>query len=151
MAGKRTNQGLSSLQPLFTVAVLTIDRDLFRVQHSRLVQPGLNVRQFPPALALRSRLTERDNHMKKIERMRQGRGLLPFCMAAPMFLLTSTAVRAQQTTGVPCSTSTTTTIDGKYIPAPPQSFGGVINLSAVDSKPCWPAKLVPPKGARMSC
>jgi Sulfatase len=84
--------------------------------------------------------------MKKIEGMRKGRGLLPFCMAAPILLLAA-AANAQQTTGVPCSTSATRTIDGKYVPAPPESFGGVVNLSAVDSKPCWPAKLVPPKGA----
>jgi arylsulfatase A-like enzyme len=65
-----------------------------------------------------------------------------------LLLLSATfTTRAQQTTGVPCSTSTTTTIDGKYVPSPPPAFGGVINLSATDSKPCWPAKIVPPKGA----
>jgi arylsulfatase len=57
------------------------------------------------------------------------------------------AAHAQQTTGVPCAPSATTTVDGKYIPSPPPDFGGVINLSATDSKPCWPAKIVPPKGA----
>jgi arylsulfatase A-like enzyme len=54
---------------------------------------------------------------------------------------------AQQTTGTPCSPSATTTVDGRYLPNPPAQFGGVINLSAVDSKSCWPATVVPPKGA----
>ena len=55
--------------------------------------------------------------------------------------------RAQQTTGTPGSPGSTTTIDGKYLPAPEQKFGGTINLSARDSKPYWPARIVPPKGA----
>jgi arylsulfatase len=52
-----------------------------------------------------------------------------------------------QVTGVPGSPSATTTIDGKYLPTPPPKFGGVINLSARDSKPWWPPQVVPPKGA----
>jgi arylsulfatase len=52
-----------------------------------------------------------------------------------------------QTTGEPGSPNATTTIDGRYIPAPPTPFGGVINMSAKDSKPYWPPKVVPPKGA----
>jgi len=82
-----------------------------------------------------------------IEKARRGPGLLALCLMAPIFLLTAAAARAQQPTGAPCSTSATITIDGKYVPPPPTSFGGVINLSAADSKPCWPAKLVPPRGA----
>jgi arylsulfatase A-like enzyme len=85
--------------------------------------------------------------MKNIEKVRKVRGLLPFSMVVPMFLLTAATSHAQQTTGVPCSPSATTTVDGKYVPSPPSDFGGVINLSATDSKPCWPAKVVPPKGA----
>ncbi|HKF22328.1 MAG TPA: arylsulfatase [Candidatus Angelobacter sp.] len=53
----------------------------------------------------------------------------------------------QQTTGTPCSPAATTTIDGRYLPNPPPPFGGEINLNAKNSKPCWPAKVVPPKGA----
>jgi hypothetical protein len=65
-----------------------------------------------------------------------------------LLLLSATITsNAQQTTGVPCSTSATTTIDGKYVPSPPPAFGGVINLNAANSKACWPAKIVPPKGA----
>jgi arylsulfatase A-like enzyme len=64
-----------------------------------------------------------------------------------VWLLTATTARAQQTTGVPGAPDATTTIDGRYIPAPPQKFQGQINLNAVDSKPAWPARVVPPKGA----
>jgi arylsulfatase len=56
------------------------------------------------------------------------------------------AARGQQTTGVPCSPDATRTIDGKYLPSPPSEFKGVIGLDAKDSKPCWPATVVPPKG-----
>src|SRR5262249_49084762 len=52
-----------------------------------------------------------------------------------------------QVTGDLGSPSATTTIDGKYLPNPPPKFGGTINLSARDSKPWWPPRVVPPKGA----
>jgi len=52
-----------------------------------------------------------------------------------------------QTTGTPGSPSATTTIDGRQLPPEPQQFAGVIKTSAQDSKPAWPAKVVPPKGA----
>jgi arylsulfatase A-like enzyme len=48
---------------------------------------------------------------------------------------------------VPGSPSATETIDGKYLPPMPGPFGGEINLSAVESKPFWPPKIVPPQGA----
>jgi arylsulfatase A-like enzyme len=54
---------------------------------------------------------------------------------------------AAQTTPAPGSPDATTTIDGRYIPAPPQPFPGQINLNAAQSKPAWPARVVPPKGA----
>jgi len=67
-------------------------------------------------------------------------------MAAAMAVASS--ARAQiQTTGEPGSPSATTTIDGKQIPPPPLPFGGVIKESATDSKPYWPPRVVPPKGA----
>jgi arylsulfatase len=61
----------------------------------------------------------------------------------------SVAAQAQaiQTTGTPCSPSATTTVDGRYLPNQPAPFGGIINLDAKNSKPCWPAQVVPPKGA----
>jgi arylsulfatase A-like enzyme len=54
---------------------------------------------------------------------------------------------SKETPALPGSPSATTTIDGKYLPAPPSKFGGVINLSAEESKPFWPPTVVPPKGA----
>ena len=54
---------------------------------------------------------------------------------------------AQQTTGTPGSPDATTTIDGRYLPAPPQPFQGQIELNALQSRPAWPARIVPPKGA----
>jgi arylsulfatase A-like enzyme len=45
------------------------------------------------------------------------------------------------------SPSPTTTINGKQLPPPPSKFGGVIKESAKDSKPWWPPRVVPPKGA----
>src|SRR5271167_2928165 len=53
----------------------------------------------------------------------------------------------QPETTPPGSPGATTTIDGKYLPPPPPKFGGVINLSADQSKPFWPPTVVPPKGA----
>jgi hypothetical protein len=54
---------------------------------------------------------------------------------------------AQQTTGKPGSPGAATTIDGRYLPNPPQPFGGDIQTNAMQSKPGWPALVVPPKGA----
>jgi arylsulfatase A-like enzyme len=54
---------------------------------------------------------------------------------------------AQQTTGTPGSPNATTTIDGRHLPPPDQPFKGEINLNAAESKPAWPARVVPPKGA----
>jgi arylsulfatase A-like enzyme len=85
--------------------------------------------------------------MKNPKRERHVRVLLRIGLILPLFLLTEVASYAQQTPSAPCSPSASTTIDGKYVPSPPPDFGGVINLSAADSKTCWPAKVVPPKGA----
>lgn len=69
--------------------------------------------------------------------------------AATAALVTMLVVgaRAQQVTGVPGSPGATTTIAGDQLPAPPSKFGGVIKDLAADSKPWWPARVVPPKGA----
>ena len=73
--------------------------------------------------------------------------LLSTIAVVAVFLVTVAAAHAQQTTGVPCSPSATTTINGESLPSPPPAFGGEINMSATDSKPCWPPTVVPPKGA----
>jgi arylsulfatase A-like enzyme len=75
------------------------------------------------------------------------RGLLKLSAASLLFLLVAGIVNAQQVTGTLGSPSATTTIDGKYLPPPPPPFGGVINLSAGQSRPWWPPRVVPPKGA----
>jgi arylsulfatase len=45
------------------------------------------------------------------------------------------------------SPAATMTIDGKQLPPSPQKFGGTIERTTAGSKPYWPAKVVPPKGA----
>jgi arylsulfatase A-like enzyme len=67
--------------------------------------------------------------------------------ALAVTLLVSASVGAQQITGVPGSPSATATINGAQLPAPPQKFGGKIEPEATKSKPYWPARIVPPKGA----
>ena len=62
-------------------------------------------------------------------------------------LLVSVSAFAQQINGVPGSPSATTTITGEQLPAPPEKFGGKIEREATKSKPYWPARIVPPKGA----
>jgi arylsulfatase len=65
-----------------------------------------------------------------------------------MFIVSPrTSAQAIETAGKPCSPDATTTVDGRYLPQPPPPFGGVINLDAKTSKPCWAPRVVPPKGA----
>ncbi len=61
--------------------------------------------------------------------------------------LFSTGALAQQTTGTPGSPSATTTIGNKQLPPPDPKFGGVIKDGALQSKPWWAPRIVPPKGA----
>ena len=72
------------------------------------------------------------------------RALLAGCALAA---LSGVAADAQQTSGTPGSPDATTTIDGRYLPPPPQPFQGDIELNAAQSRPAWPARVVPPKGA----
>src|SRR5258708_11027740 len=64
-----------------------------------------------------------------------------------VFVLTVAPAYTQQIKGEPGSPGATVTIDGKQIPPPPMPFGGEIKESALDSKPYWPPRVVPPKGA----
>ncbi len=66
-------------------------------------------------------------------------GLIASVAAAPAVLA--------QTTGTPGAPGATTTIDGRYLPPPPQPFGGEISPNAAQSTPYWPELVVPPKGA----
>jgi arylsulfatase len=72
---------------------------------------------------------------------------LVFWMGAAGVLAGAAPALAQQTTATPGSPGATTTIDGRYLPNPPPPFKGEINPNAVDSKPYWPALVVPPQGA----
>ena len=72
--------------------------------------------------------------------------MLTLLAALPLSLMGTDAF-AQQTTGVPGSPDATTTIDGRYLPPPTPPFQGEIQLNAFQSKPGWPARVVPPKGA----
>jgi arylsulfatase len=54
---------------------------------------------------------------------------------------------AQQITGVPGAPDATMTIPGSQLPPPPDKFGGKIERNAAQSKPYWPPRVVPPKGA----
>ena len=64
-----------------------------------------------------------------------------------VFAVPSTPIVAQQITGTPGAPNATTTIDGHVLPPFPQPFSGQIELNAAQSKPYWPARVVPPKGA----
>jgi hypothetical protein len=65
--------------------------------------------------------------------------------AAAMFA--TSPAPAQQTTGTLGAPNATTTIDGKQLPPPDPTFGGVIKEKATESKAWWPPTIVPPKGA----
>ena len=64
-----------------------------------------------------------------------------------LLFLISTSVVAQQITGTPGSPGATTSIRGNQLPAPDPKFGGVIKDDALQSKPWWAPRIVPPKGA----
>src|SRR5271169_3577404 len=67
--------------------------------------------------------------------------------ATGLLALGCVSASAQQITGVPGSPSATTTIDGKQIPPPAPTFGGVIKEKASESTAWWAPRVVPPKGA----
>lgn len=76
--------------------------------------------------------------------MRIGFSLLA---SAGIFALGCVSALAQEPTGVPGSPGATTTIDGRQLPPPDPKFGGIIQEKASDSRPWWPPRVVPPKGA----
>ena len=79
--------------------------------------------------------------------MKPNQKILTYALLVAAFVAAASSASAQQTTGTPCSPDATTTVDGRYLPNPPPEFKGTINLNALQSKPCWPARVVPPKGA----
>jgi arylsulfatase len=74
----------------------------------------------------------------------QRRGIV---LVAAFLLAGATPATAQQIYAEPGSPSATMSINGEQIPAPPEKFGGKIETTATGSKPYWPARIVPPKGA----
>ncbi len=73
--------------------------------------------------------------------------IVGWVLACLVPLLVAVPALAQQITGVPGSPGATTTISGDQIPAPPAKFGGKIERNAAQSKPYWPPRIAPPKGA----
>lgn len=61
--------------------------------------------------------------------------------------LASAPAFAEQVTGTPGSPSATISISGSQLPPPDPKFGGVIQEGALQSKPWWAPRVVPPKGA----
>ena len=66
---------------------------------------------------------------------------------AGLLALSCVSALAQQVSGVPGSPAATTAITGKQLPPPDPKFGGVINDDALQSKPWWAPRVVPPKSA----
>ena len=79
--------------------------------------------------------------------MKSAKQILIGGMLAATVMAVAPSAWTQQINGTPGSPDATVTIDGKQIPPPPLPFGGVIKESALDSKPWWPPRIVPPKGA----
>src|SRR6478736_4348526 len=79
--------------------------------------------------------------------MSVGRSTLTLLACVALSLVDALPVIAQQTNGAPGSPTATSTIDGRQIPPPPASFGGTINLDALNSTPFWQPQVVPPKNA----
>src|SRR5216110_89731 len=79
--------------------------------------------------------------------MKSARQILLSGMLAIAVMAVAPSAWTQQINGTPGSPDATVTIDGKQIPPPPLPFGGVIKEAATDSKPYWPPRVVPPKGA----
>lgn len=61
--------------------------------------------------------------------------------------LATRAVADQPATPPPGSPAATTSIDGKQLPPPNPKFGGIIKDGALQSKPWWAPRIVPPHGA----
>src|SRR5271154_3627368 len=86
--------------------------------------------------------------MRSAEKVWASRRHLQVVIVSLICLMATASAKAQQqTTGTPGSPDATTTVDSRYLPPPPQKFGGEIELNRDQSKPAWPARIVPPKGA----
>ena len=87
-------------------------------------------------------------HSNALMKLDQNRGPLGLAIACLFFVLPAAVpVNAQEINGTPGSPEATQSTNGQVLPAPSPPFGGVINLNANQSKPWWPPRIVPPKGA----
>src|SRR5208282_2190491 len=68
-------------------------------------------------------------------------------MAVSLGTFAAAGTRAQQPAPESCSPAAAQTLDGRQLPPEAKPFGGVIKRNALDSKPCWEPRVVPPKGA----
>ena len=85
--------------------------------------------------------------MKPVRRVAPWKCLPLILTFSLLLILAAAPATAVETTGVPGSPAATTTIDGKQLPAPDPKFGGVIKNDALQSKPWWAPRIVPPKQA----
>jgi arylsulfatase len=69
------------------------------------------------------------------------------CAVVVSIMASDASTEAQRPSDVPGAPGATVTIKGEQLPPPPPKFGGVINQKATESKPWWPPRVVPPKGA----
>jgi hypothetical protein len=85
----------------------------------------------------------------QMEKFAMSNRRLIFATLTLTFLISTAAIAQQVQTSVPPpgSPAATIAIPGDRLPAPPQKFGGKIEREATQSKPYWPARVVPPKGA----
>ena len=79
--------------------------------------------------------------------MKAVKQIVAIAVAGVAFVLHASYGIAQQVTGDLGSPSATTTINGKQLPPPDPTFGGVIGEKASESKAWWAPRVVPPKGA----
>ena len=79
--------------------------------------------------------------------MKPNNYILAYAMFAAAIFAAAHSAPAQQIIGTPGAPNATTTVDGRFLPNPAPPFGGRIGLDAQNSKPWWPPRLVPPKGA----
>jgi arylsulfatase A-like enzyme len=87
--------------------------------------------------------------MKVLRSLRCGKTLERSASIAALAVaaLVALPASAQQATGTLGSPSATTTIDGRQLPPPDPAFGGEIRDGALQSKPWWAPRVVPPQGA----
>jgi len=89
--------------------------------------------------------------MNSAKKLRQGHRLLRLSAVIILMFLLAAAAHAQQTTGVPCSTSATRTIDGKYVPSPPPDFGVSSTSTLRIQNPAGLRRLWRPKALPTCC